>query len=112
MTSPWYGKLLGLLAGLLLLRPPLFGVLVGLLIGHAFDIGWLRSRQDDPYRVLGVTEDASDAEVDMAWRRQMSRCHPDRLAGADKDVQKEAEERTRELNRAYDRIQALRKRRR
>jgi preprotein translocase subunit Sec63 len=110
MTTPWYGKVLGALAGVLLLRPPLFGLLVGLLIGHAFDMGWFRSRHDDPYRVLGLTEDATDAEIDLAWRRQISRCHPDRVAGAAEDLRRQAEERTRELNRAYDRIQALRKR--
>ena len=34
----WYGKLLGFIAGALLFRPnPLFGAVIGLLIGHAFD---------------------------------------------------------------------------
>ena len=111
MTTPWYGKVLGALAGVLLLRPPLFGLLVGLLVGHAFDLGWFRSRQDDPYRVLGVPEDATDAEIDLAWRRQIGKVHPDRFAGAGEEERKRAEHRTRELNRAYDRIQALRKRR-
>lgn len=111
MTTSWYGKVLGALAGVLLLRPPLFGLLVGLLVGHAFDMGWFRSRRDDPYRVLGLTEDATDAEVDLAWRRQISKAHPDRVASGGEDQRREAEERTRELNRAYDRIQALRKRR-
>jgi preprotein translocase subunit Sec63 len=112
MTTPWYGKLLGALAGAALMRAnPLFGLIVGLLIGHALDMGWFRSRQDDPYRVLGLTEDATDAEIDMAWRRQISRYHPDRVVGAAEDLRRQAEERTRELNRAYDRIQALRKKR-
>lgn len=40
----WYGKLLGLIAGALLFRPnPLFGALVGLLLGHAFDANWFGS---------------------------------------------------------------------
>src|SRR6476659_762688 len=113
MTTPWYGKVLGALAGSALMRSnPLFGLIVGLLIGHALDMGWFRSRRDDPYRVLGLTEDATDAEIDMAWRRQMSKYHPDRVAGAGDDLRHQAEQRTRELNRAYDRIQALRRRRR
>ncbi|NUS39770.1 MAG: J domain-containing protein [Lysobacter sp.] len=107
--TPWVGKLLGLLAGVLLLRPPLFGALVGVLIGHALDMGWFRRRADDPYRVLGLTEDASDVEVERAWRRLASRYHPDR-AGAGDEL-RHAEDRMREINRAYDRIQALRRRR-
>ena len=113
MTTPWYGKVLGALAGAALMRAnPLFGLIVGLLIGHALDMGWFRSRRDDPYRVLGLTDDATDAEIDQAWRRQISKYHPDRVAGAGDDLRRQAEERTRELNRAYDRIQVLRKRRR
>lgn len=113
MTTPWYGKLLGALAGAALMRAnPLFGLIVGLLIGHAFDMGWLRSRADDPYRVLGLTEDASDAEIERARRRLVSQYHPDRLGDAAEDLRRHAEQRMREINRAYDRIQALRKQQR
>jgi DnaJ-domain-containing protein 1 len=108
----WYGKLLGLVAGAALFRPnPLLGALLGLLIGHAFDADWFRlRRRDDPYRVLGLTEDADDAEVDRAWRRLIAQYHPDRLAGAADELRRQAEARAREINRAYDRIQTLRKR--
>ena len=112
MSTPWYGKVLGALAGAALMRAnPLFGLIVGLLIGHALDMGWFRSRRDDPWRVLGLTEDASDAEVERAWRRLASQYHPDRMAGAADELRRQAEERMREINRAYDRIQALRRRR-
>jgi preprotein translocase subunit Sec63 len=107
----WYGKLLGAIAGALLLRGnPLLGALVGLLIGHAFDADWLRSRRDDPYRVLGLTEEASDAEVDLAWRRLIAQYHPDKLTGVADELRRQAETRARAINAAYDRIQALRKR--
>ena len=107
----WYGKLLGAIAGALLLRGnPLLGALVGLLIGHAFDADWLRSRRDDPYRVLGLTEDASDAEVDLAWRRLIAQYHPDKLTGVADELRRQAEIRARAINAAYDRIQSLRKR--
>ena len=113
MTTPWYGKVLGALAGAALMRAnPLFGLIVGLLIGHALDMGWLRSRRDDPYRVLGLAEDASDAEIERAWRRLVSQYHPDRMAGAADELRHQAEQRMREINRAYDRIQALRRRKR
>ena len=108
----WYGKLLGALLGAALMRTnPLFGALVGLLIGHALDRDWFRGPKDDPYRVLGLTDEATDAEVDLAYRRLIAQYHPDRLAGAAGELQKQAEVRAREINTAYDRIQALRKRR-
>ena len=107
----WYGKLLGAIAGALLLRVnPLLGGLVGLLIGHAFDADWFRSDRDNPYRVLGLTEDASDAEVDLAWRRLVAQYHPDKLNGVADELRRQAETRVRAINAAYDRIQALRKR--
>ena len=107
----WYGKLLGAIAGALLLRVnPLLGGLVGLLIGHAFDADWFRSDRDNPYRVLGLTEDASDAEVDLAWRRLIAQYHPDKLNGVADELRRQAEIRARAINAAYDRIQTLRKR--
>lgn len=108
----WYGKLLGLFAGAALLRAnPLLGALVGVLIGHAFDADWFRiGRRHDPYRVLGLTEDASDAEVDLAWRRLVSQYHPDKLAGAADDLRRQADDKMRTINTAHDRILTLRKR--
>lgn len=105
----WYGKLLGFIAGWLLLRHPAGG-LIGLLVGHAFDSDWFRRPRDDPYRTLGVTEEASDAEIDLAYRRLITQYHPDKLAGAADELRRQAEAKARELNGAYDRIQALRKR--
>lgn len=109
----WYGKLLGLVAGALLFRPnPLFGAVIGLLIGHAFDIDWFGlGRRENPYAELGLTSDASDAEIDQAYRRLMSQYHPDRVAGAAPEQRAQAERRAAAINAAYDRIRALRKRR-
>ena len=64
----WYGKLLGFVAGWLLMRHPLGG-LVGLIIGHAFDEDWFKLSRENPYRVFGLTSDASDAEIDQALKR-------------------------------------------
>ena len=107
----WYGKLLGFFAGAALLRVnPLLGALLGLLIGHAFDVDWFRLRRDNPYAVLGLTSDASDAEIDQAYRRLISQYHPDKLSGAADELRQQAEAKARENNHAYDRIQTLRKR--
>ncbi|MTI73706.1 MAG: J domain-containing protein [Stenotrophomonas sp.] len=107
----WYGKLLGFIAGALLFRPnPLFGAVVGMLLGHAFDSDWLRLGKDLPYRELGVTREASDAEIDLAYRRLISQYHPDKLAGAAPELLAQAEKKARQINAAYDRIKTLRKR--
>jgi DnaJ-class molecular chaperone len=106
----WYGKLLGFVAGWLLMRHPAGG-LVGLLIGHAFDIDWFQSPRDNPYRVFGLTDEASDAEVDQAYRRLISQYHPDRTGGLAPELRQQAEKKAREINAAYDRIKTLRKRR-
>ena len=108
----WYGKLFGFIAGWLLLRHP-GGGLIGLLIGHAFDSDWfgLGRKRDQHYRVLGLTREASDGEVDQAYRRLISQYHPDRLSGAAQELRAQAEQRAREINGAYDRIKAERKRR-
>ncbi|MDQ3617921.1 MAG: DnaJ domain-containing protein [Pseudomonadota bacterium] len=111
----WYGKLLGFFAGAALLRVnPLLGALLGLLIGHAFDSDWFagkaKLRRDNPYAALGLTPEATDAEVDQAYRRLISQYHPDRMAGAAAELRQQAEAKAREINGAYDRIRTLRKR--
>ncbi|NMT36588.1 DnaJ domain-containing protein [Stenotrophomonas maltophilia] len=107
----WYGKLLGFIAGALLFRPnPLFGAVVGLLIGHAFDSDWFRLNKENPYRELGLTSEATDAEVERAYRKLISQYHPDKLGGAAPELQQQAEQTSRRINAAYDRIKTLRKR--
>jgi preprotein translocase subunit Sec63 len=104
----WCGRLWAFASGGY--APILLGALIGLLIGHAFDIDWFKLRRDDPYAVLGMTSDASDAEIDQAYRRLISQYHPDKLAGAASDLRRQAETKAREINGAYDRIKTLRKR--
>ena len=107
----WYGKLLGFIAGALLFRPnPLFGAVVGVLIGHAFDANWFAIGRNAPYRVLDVDPAASMAEIEAAYRRLISQYHPDKVAGAAPELRDAAEKRAREINAAYDRIKTLRKR--
>lgn len=107
-----YGKILGGMAGFILLRPnPILGALIGILIGHALDADWLRTPKDDAYRVFGLTPEASDAQLEQAYRKLISQYHPDKLAGAAPELQAQAQARAREINAAYDRIQKQRKRR-
>lgn len=107
----WYGKLLGLFAGAALLRfNPLLGGLLGLLIGHAFDTDWFQLRRDNPYAVLGLTPEATQTEVEQAYRRLISQYHPDRMSGVADELRKQAETRAGEINRAYKQIKSRRPR--
>lgn len=108
MTTRWYGKFFGFIAGWLLLRHPAGG-LIGLLIGHAFDADWFKSERDTPYRVLGLAEDATDAEVEQAYRRLIGQYHPDKLVGVAEDLRRQAEDKAAAINAAYERIKQLRK---
>src|SRR5688572_27005371 len=103
----WYGKVHGFIAGWLLLRHPAGG-LIGLVIGHAFDADWFRGPRENPWRVLGLTDEASDTGVDLAYRRLITQYHPDQLAGAADELRRQADARAREINTAYDRIKTLR----
>ncbi len=51
----------------------------------------------DPYDVLGVKRDASDSDIQKAFRRLAKKSHPDLHPG-----DKKAEDRFKELNGAYD----------
>ena len=56
------------------------------------------------YEVLGVTREASDAEVTKAYRRLMNQNHPDKLVarGLPESMMKVAEEKTRQVRGAYE----------
>jgi DnaJ like chaperone protein len=69
-----------------------------------------RKKLEDAYAALGITASASDAEIKRAYRRLMSQNHPDKLAarGLPESMREIAEERTREINTAYDLIKESR----
>lgn len=56
----------------------------------------------DPYRVLGVSRDASDEEIKKAYRRLSRRYHPD--ANINNPNKAQAEEKFKEIQQAYDQI--------
>ena len=116
----WKGKVIGLLVGLLTRRWQL--ILLGLAIGHLYDLGVFSggyrpkperappppAASEDPYAMLGIDSGASDEELEQAYRRRMSEYHPDRVANAAPEIRDIADQRTREINQAYDRIKRQR----
>jgi DnaJ like chaperone protein len=62
------------------------------------------SRLSDAYQLLGVTPQDTDAEVRRAYRRLMSRNHPDKLvsSGLPESMVAAAQERTRQILSAYE----------
>lgn len=62
------------------------------------------------YEALGVTADASDADIKKAYRKLMSQYHPDKLMGQGlpEDMIKAATERSQEIQAAYDLIKKMR----
>ena len=69
-----------------------------------------KDRLADAYAALGITAAATPAEVKRAYRKLISQNHPDKLAarGLPESMRPVAEERSRELNSAYDMIKRAR----
>ena len=113
----WKGKAIGALLGLLTRRWQF--VVLGVVIGHLFDLGLFRRKpgpppappvpDDDPYRVLEVAPTASDAEIEAAYRRLIAQYHPDRVANAAPEIVALAQTRAQQINQAYERLQKIRR---
>ena len=60
----------------------------------------------DPYAALGVKRSASNAQIKRAYRKLMSQHHPDKLVarGLPEEMMEVAQQKTREINIAYDQI--------
>jgi len=77
--------------------------------GEAFG-GTAAPSLEEDYAVLELDSTASDADLKRAYRRMMSRHHPDKLIarGLPEEMVKVATEKTQAIKAAYDRIKASR----
>ena len=60
----------------------------------------------DPYKVLGVSADASDDEIKKAYKQLVKKYHPDKYR--DSDLADLASEKMKEVNAAYEEIKQMR----
>ena len=67
-----------------------------------------RLDDEDPYKVLQVSEDATWDEIVAAHRHQARVHHPDRLFGQSEEEKAEGEERIRVINQAYQELRVRR----
>jgi len=72
--------------------------------------GNYKVQAEQAYRILEVSMEASDAEVAKAYRRQLSRHHPDKLRsnGLPDSMVEHAKERTQQIIEAYEYIKTSR----
>lgn len=63
----------------------------------------------DPYKILGVSKNASDDDIKDAYRELVKKYHPDNY-DADNPLRDLANEKMQEINEAYDEIQKMRAR--
>ena len=62
---------------------------------------------NDPYKVLGISPDATDDQVKAAYREMARKYHPDQYG--DNPLSDLAQEKMKEINEAYDTIVRMRK---
>jgi len=69
------------------------------------------SALEDAYKIIGVSESATDAEVKKAYRRLMNQNHPDKLIskGLPEEMMEIATNKTKEIQKVYDLISETRK---
>ena len=64
----------------------------------------------DYYEVLGVAKDASEADIKKAYRKAAMKYHPDKFSNASEKEKKDAEDKFKEVNEAYQVISDKEKR--
>ena len=66
-----------------------------------------RSASRKSFEVLGVSENATQAEIHAAYQQLMQQYHPDLVAHMAKEIRDLAERRSKEINAAYAELKAL-----
>jgi DnaJ like chaperone protein len=59
---------------------------------------------DSAYKILEITQDATDDEVKKAYRKMAVKYHPDKVNTLGEDIQHAAKEKCQQLNNAYEQI--------
>ncbi|WP_224484228.1 TerB family tellurite resistance protein [Robertkochia aurantiaca] len=60
------------------------------------------------YKILEIDEQASEEEVKQAYRKMVKKYHPDKVRTTDEAIKRGAEEKFREVQKAYEQIQSER----
>ena len=60
---------------------------------------------DNAYKILEITKSASDEEIKKAYRKMAKKYHPDKVIHLGKEHQKGAEEKFRQVQKAYEQLQ-------
>jgi len=63
-----------------------------------------KTKRGDPYDILGVARDATQAEIKKAYRKLISQYHPDKAHQTTPEIQKLAEERLKDINWAFEEL--------
>lgn len=58
----------------------------------------------DPYHILGLSKAATSEEIKKAYRTALSEYHPDKVEHLGGDIKKLAEEKTKQIQWAYQQI--------
>ena len=76
-----------------------------------YDPATAKTSLEDAYRLLGVDESVSDAELKKCYRRLMSQHHPDKLVakGLPEEMVADATAKTQQIKAAYELIRKSRK---
>ncbi len=60
---------------------------------------------DNAYKILEIEKAVSDDEVKKAYRKMAKKYHPDKVITENEAIKKGAEEKFKEVQRAYEQIQ-------
>ena len=60
------------------------------------------SAEKNPYKVLGVSQNATPEEIKSAYRKQAQRYHPDRVSHLGEELQQLAKQKFLEIQKAYE----------